>query len=360
MADTEQTLDTSLNGLFNNTAMQYVFEFLAIYLFAYFALGFIFNRSDENGPLRLVRLLDVTVFIFVVIYLVIVYRNKEISDIGTELSENLKMFKSFADNPYSIFAVFLFIILLYSAIYLVRIPMTPGLKPVSIMIVENIALLMFIILLVIDFFKYVLNIDLLDYTLDNTINYLKPTTPPPVTPVTVTTAPKVNPTATPIPRIDEVFNIRNNLYTYNEAKEICSIYGSKLATYDQIEKSYNDGGEWCNYGWSDGQMALFPTQKSTWSKLQGSERTKNACGRPGINGGYIKNKNVRFGVNCYGKKPDPSDKEKAMMSANATPNVPVSAADRALQSKIDLLKNNPDKFLVLNSFNRTKWSETTK
>jgi hypothetical protein len=361
MADTEQTIDTSLNGLFNNTSMQYVFEFLAIYLFAYFALGFIFNRSDENGSLRLVRLLDVTVFIFVVIYLVIVYRNKDLSDIGSQLSENLNMFKSFADNPYSIFAVFLFIILLYSAIYLVRLPMTPDLKPVSIMIVENIALLMFIVLLVIDFFKYVLNIDLLDYTLDGVIDVLNPTTPPPVT-TTPKSTPKstTTPTATSPPRIDEVFNIRNNLYTYNEAKEICSIYGSQLATYDQIEESYNDGGEWCNYGWTDGQMALFPTQKSTWSKLQGSERTKNACGRPGINGGYIKNKNVRFGVNCYGKKPDPSDKEKAMMSANATPNIPVSAADRALQSKIDLLKNNPDKYLVVNSFNRTKWSETSR
>lgn len=353
MTEAKQTIDTSLNGLFNNTAMQYVFEFLAIYLFAYFALGFIFNRSDENGPLRLVRLLDVTVFIFVVIYLVIVYRNKDVSDIGSQLSENIKMFKSFAENPYSIFAVFLFIILLYSAIYLVRLPMTSQLKPVSIMIVENIALLLFIVLLVIDFFKYVLNIDLLDYTLDGAINALKPTTSPPAT----TSPKKSTPTATSPPRIDEVFNIRNNLYTYDEAKEVCSIYGSKMATYDQIESAYNDGGEWCNYGWSDGQMALFPTQKSTWSKLQGSDRTKNACGRPGINGGYIKNKNVRFGVNCYGKKPDPTDKEKSMMSANATPNIPVSAADRALQSKMDVWKKNADKYLVLNSFNRTKWSE---
>mgnify|MGYP001407546069 CR=1 FL=1 len=37
---------------------------------------------------------------------------------------------------------------------------------------------------------------------------------------------------------------------------------------DEIENSYKDGGEWCGYGWSDGQMALYPTQKKTFAKLQ--------------------------------------------------------------------------------------------
>ena len=107
-------------------------------------------------------------------------------------------------------------------------------------------------------------------------------------------------------------------------------------------------------------MALFPTQKSTWTKLQTSNKSKNACGRPGVNGGYIKNKNVRFGVNCYGKKPKPSDHESALMSANATPNIPMSAADKAMKSKMDMLKKNANRFLVLNSFNRNKWSELNK
>ena len=41
-----------------------------------------------------------------------------------------------------------------------------------------------------------------------------------------------------------------------------------------------------NYGWSDGQMAYFPTQKDTWDKLQKNPNTKHACGRPGVNGVY--------------------------------------------------------------------------
>ena len=49
-------------------------------------------------------------------------------------------------------------------------------------------------------------------------------------------------------------------------------------------------------------MAYYPTQKTTWDKLQKKKGHENDCGRPGINGGFIQNKNVKFGVNCYGSK----------------------------------------------------------
>ena len=68
----------------------------------------------------------------------------------------------------------------------------------------------------------------------------------------------------PVPEIrfrKQVFNIPGNYYNYDNAKALCSAYGAQLATYDQIEKSYNNGAEWCNYGWSANQLALFPTQK---------------------------------------------------------------------------------------------------
>ena len=29
------------------------------------------------------------------------------------------------------------------------------------------------------------------------------------------------------------------------------------------------------------------------------------CGKPGINGGYFSDPTMKFGVNCYGVKPDP-------------------------------------------------------
>ena len=42
----------------------------------------------------------------------------------------------------------------------------------------------------------------------------------------------------------EVFNIPDNKYTYDDAKAICTAYGAKLANYDEVESSYQTGGEW--------------------------------------------------------------------------------------------------------------------
>jgi len=155
---------------------------------------------------------------------------------------------------------------------------------------------------------------------------------------------------------DEVFNISNNLYTYEDARNICSAYGAKLATYDDMEKAYSGGAEWCNYGWSEGQMAFFPTQKTTWSELQKTEKHKNNCGRPGINGGYMANPNIKFGVNCFGKKPKASDSDLARLNS-ATQANPLTPEDEATNAKIKYWKDNADKMLVLNSYNRKKWSE---
>ena len=88
--------------------------------------------------------------------------------------------------------------------------------------------------------------------------------------------------AAPVPEIrfkKQVFNIPGNYYSYDNAKALCQAYGSNLATYKQIENSYRNGGEWCNYGWSDGQMALFPTQQSTFNNLQNIQGHEHDCGR---------------------------------------------------------------------------------
>ena len=111
----------------------------------------------------------------------------------------------------------------------------------------------------------------------------------------------------------EVFNVSNNLYSYEEAPYVCQALGGRLASYDEIEESYQKGAEWCNYGWSEDQLALFPTQKDTWRQLQSSEGNKNNCGRPGINGGYFANPNIKFGVNCYGAKPKAKQSDLDMM-----------------------------------------------
>lgn len=151
----------------------------------------------------------------------------------------------------------------------------------------------------------------------------------------------------------QVFNIPGNEYVYEDAKALCSAYGARLATYKEVEDSYNKGGEWCNYGWSDGQMALFPTQQKTFDQLQKIEGHENDCGRPGVNGGYIANPKVKFGVNCYGYKPRMTPEEEDLMANK--PLYPKTMKDIAMENRVNYWKDKLSEILV-SPFNHTSWS----
>lgn len=162
---------------------------------------------------------------------------------------------------------------------------------------------------------------------------------------------------TPVPEIKfrkQVFNIPGNYYSYNDAKTLCTAYNAELATYQQIENAYKNGAEWCNYGWSDGQMALFPTQQKTFNNLQTIQGHEHDCGRPGINGGYIANPNVKFGVNCYGNKPKITQDEEELMKTSSP--YPKTMQDIVFQKKVDYWKTKVSEILV-SPFNYKMWSE---
>lgn len=149
----------------------------------------------------------------------------------------------------------------------------------------------------------------------------------------------------------EVFHIAENKFDYLEAREICQKYGARLATYDEIEKAYDNGANWCNYGWSEDQMIFFPTQKRVYNLLKRMPDHKNSCGRPGINGGYIHNGDAKFGANCYGHRPNPKTIDKHYMhSINHTPQI--SDEDVAQANR----ENNNISNYVVAPFNKTKWS----
>lgn len=161
----------------------------------------------------------------------------------------------------------------------------------------------------------------------------------------------------PVPEIKlekQVFHIPGNHYSYNDAKILCKAYGAKLANYEEIEQSYKDGGEWCSYGWSDNQLALFPTQKSTYNKLQSISGHENDCGRPGINGGYISNTNIKYGVNCYGYKPKITDREREDMATNR--HFPRSKDELKFEKQLDYWKRKLPEIEV-SPFNRNNWSK---
>ena len=153
---------------------------------------------------------------------------------------------------------------------------------------------------------------------------------------------------------EEVFHIPGNDYVYEDAKALCGAYNARLATYNEVEDAYNKGGEWCSYGWSEDQLALYPTQKETYEKLQEIEGHENDCGRPGVNGGYISNKGVRFGVNCFGAKPKITALEREIM--NNAEKYPKTINDLAQEKRTNYWKDHI-KNIILSPFNSSTWSK---
>ena len=150
-------------------------------------------------------------------------------------------------------------------------------------------------------------------------------------------------------KVNQVFNISNNIFSYDDARAACRAHNAELATYDQVVDAYKSGADWCNYGWSENQMALYPTQKSSWDELQKDPKNANSCGEWGVNGGYFENPNTLFGANCYGRKPDPKDRERAKQ-------MPVSKKERdAVQTVARFKEEIGD--LTVSPFNKNLWSK---
>jgi hypothetical protein len=151
----------------------------------------------------------------------------------------------------------------------------------------------------------------------------------------------------------QVFHVSDNKYSYEDAKAVCSAYDGRLATYNEISDAYNNGADWCGYGWSEGQMALFPTQEEKWNNLQKIEGHQHDCGRPGINGGFIDNPKVQFGINCFGNKPEITAEEAQNMQNQQI--YPKTQKELLFDKKVDYWRSKIGGIMV-SPFNSDNWS----
>lgn len=205
----------------------------------------------------------------------------------------------------------------------------------------------FIVLLMINGYQYFFNINIVTSVKDLFSDQPK---------IDITVQQPEGDSETTVPELryfKQVFHVPGNEYTYDDAKAVCQAFDARLASYDEVEKAYSGGAEWCSYGWSDNQMALFPTQKKTWDRLQKIKGHENDCGRPGINGGFIGNPDVRFGINCYGFKPQITAAEAEDM--RTAPIHPKTLKDIERQQRVAYWQTKLSDILV-SPFNNDVWS----
>ena len=163
----------------------------------------------------------------------------------------------------------------------------------------------------------------------------------------------------------EVFHIYNK-YNYLEAREICKIYNGRLANEKDLLNAYNNGANWCSWGWLDGQKIGYPVQDKYWTEME--KKHKGFCG---TTAGINKMENIdplqRYGINCYGIKPSKTknDTELEMVINEST-------GDNALKKEIEKCKNDKIKAehqkwinkqksnIRIVEFNQSKWSNVKK
>jgi hypothetical protein len=331
------------DNYYDNQTMMMTIAFLGVY-FSIFAILGMFGVGG--------MVVDTVVLIVVSMLLALYYFSLDKAEKDSYFSDLAKGTRNYFNNAYSILEVVIFIGLFYLGTTLLKIPMESSEKPVSISFLESKAFLWLIILCFVQFFKLVLGIRIVDMIYNMDFSGLFASTDASKSTTTSSAKP-----ATKTGDSKEVFNISNNLYTFEDAGLACESLGARLANYDEVEDAYNNGAEWTSYGWSDGQHAYFPTQKETWEKLQLVKGHEHDLGRPGINGGYFDNPNIRFGANCYGVKPKMTDNEKTLMDSHKTQIYPQSPEDTLLDKKVNFFTENKDKLMVINSYNSDKWSK---
>jgi hypothetical protein len=354
----------AVESVFNLTTLGLFIGFLAIYFILYYILSSIIDNKNYSTDVIKSHTINLTVVLLLFIGFLYFYFTLSKENQSHLFTHVMALFKDEMNNPNTIMVMSIFLILFYIFVYFMNFPMGNETKPFSLEIIEFKSWVYLIMLLFIVLIIYGFHFEIVDWTYYEMYKFfIKP-----VRDVEQKIRDKKhdkkhdekhdekhNEQSIPTEHNkEEVFNIANNLYTYDDAQAICTAYGARLATYDDIEKAYEAGGEWCNYGWSDGQMIFFPTQKNTWQNLQKDPTKKNNCGRPGINGGYMENPYIKFGVNCYGVKPKAKESEKNAMKTQTT-DVSVTkppTVDPNVQKWKSLLDT-----LTVNSYNKFEWSE---
>ena len=391
--------------VFNATVLNILFWLITIYIIYRLGLAIFAKKPADavsSGQLGYSRTIDITLALVIVLALMGSYYSMPKDEQDNLTGYTIEWTYNFFNDPWSLLILIWFTIIFFLLVYILRVPTAPDVKPILVGLVEDHIWIFFLIFGIIFFFKYVLNIDIVSLLLNNDfMRYLQDTNGEsssapgaapswwsdaeqgiqqswdniigevaPSSSTTETQPSETSSSFTPPSNTTytsdsnetctnkQVFNVSQNKYTYKQAQEVCQALDASLASYDQIEQAYNEGAEWCNYGWSEGQMAYFPTQKATYNKLMENPYTKNACGRPGINGGFMGNPNLRFGANCYGIKPEKPE------GWTAPKIVPPPSPCEGCTSKEDKEKQEYEKKMEklrqdakLNGFNSNEWSE---
>jgi hypothetical protein len=202
MSSSEKKVPDPADNYFDTNTTLMTLGFLAIYFIIYAIMNVFFDENDHTTKSSFVDVVFLVVFLGMCVLYYYSLSEKDQDTFWSDLKESTR---KYLNNAYSVLEVVGFIVLFKIGIAIFGIPMEPGMKPWSIGFLESIAYLFLTGLVLIQFFKYIFQIDIVGVIFGNVdLSSLFKTK-------TKSATKEVSEEKEPSGPKEEVFNVSNNL-----------------------------------------------------------------------------------------------------------------------------------------------------
>ena len=159
-----------VKDIFNATFLNILFWLMTIYIIYRLGLAMFAKKPEDavnSGQLTYSRTIDITLALIIIFALVGSYYNLPEDEQDNLVGYTIEWTYNFFNNPWSLLILIWFTIIFFLMVYILRVPTAPDVKPILVKVVEDHIWIFFLIFAIIFFFKYVLNIQIVNLLLNN-------------------------------------------------------------------------------------------------------------------------------------------------------------------------------------------------
>ena len=157
--DIQNNIKNAINTIFNSNTLPYFAGFIALYTSLYFGIHY-YYRGYRNIDIIFSKAIDIFIITLLVIAVGYYLVNLPQEDKDHFIGFLVKWTKEFFQYPNGTYDYIIVIILFYSFVYLGKIPKNP--IPVIIEFLEQKVWIFLVTFIILDFFKYYFEIDLVE------------------------------------------------------------------------------------------------------------------------------------------------------------------------------------------------------
>ena len=156
-------MSTSTSSIDNGLVVMLI-SFLAVCIFVYMVVRIFMHIAKNQTKYEdtMYRMIDILSGLVILVFIGFEYYNHpENMKNGDYFNDKFKQFLAFLNDPYSIVTVFIFLLAVYLTMYFLQLSVDSA-DSVIVSIIHNGSILLIFMMIIIDFFKYAFQINLID------------------------------------------------------------------------------------------------------------------------------------------------------------------------------------------------------